>query len=86
MVKFLVRGSVRGKISDNHRTLSGAVRSMMKDHRSCGRLGGGSYSDARVYARLDGQEYHVEIFTDNLGVVVRDNFHLPAEIQAAIQA
>lgn len=49
-----VRGSVRGTISTNHRTLSAAVRSMRTDCRSCASLGGGSYSDACI-ERSDGE-------------------------------
>ena len=49
-----VRGSVRGTISTNHRTLSAAVRSMRRDCRQCAGLGGGSYSDACI-ERADGE-------------------------------
>jgi hypothetical protein len=66
-VTFLVRGSVRGKVSSNHRTLSGAVRSMLRDRRSCGRLGGGSYSDAEVYAQIDGTIHHIPIYENEDG-------------------
>ena len=52
--RYDVRGSVRGTISTNHRTLSGAVRSMRRDCRQCASLGGGSYSDARI-ERSDGE-------------------------------
>ena len=53
-IRYVVRGSVRGTISTNHRTLSAAVRSMRKDCRSCAGLGGGSYSDACI-ERADGE-------------------------------
>ena len=53
-IRYDVRGSVRGTISTNHRTLSGAVRSMLRDARSCASLGGGAYSDAGV-ERSDGE-------------------------------
>ena len=52
--RYVVRGSVRGTISTNHRTLSAAVRSMLRDCRQCSSLGGGSYSDARI-ERSDGE-------------------------------
>lgn len=52
--RYDVRGSVRGTISTNHRTLSAAVRSMRRDCRQCAGLGGGSYSDARI-VRTDGE-------------------------------
>ena len=52
--RYVVRGSVRGTISTNHRTLSGAVRSMRRDCRQCADLGGGSYSDACI-ERSDGE-------------------------------
>lgn len=53
-IRYDVRGSVRGTISANHRTLSGAVRSMRRDCRQCARLAGGSYSDAQI-ERSDGE-------------------------------
>ena len=53
-IRYTVRGSVRGTISTNHRTLSAAVRSMRRDCRQCASLGGGSYSDACV-ERSDGE-------------------------------
>jgi hypothetical protein len=46
---FVVRGPVRGLIS-RHRTESAAHRSAAKDQRQCRSLGGGAYSDAKVYA------------------------------------
>ena len=52
--RYVVRGSVRGTISTNHRTLSAAVRSMRRDCRQCAGLGGGSYSDACI-ERADGE-------------------------------
>ena len=52
--RYDVRGSVRGTISTNHRTLSAAVRSMRRDCRQCASLGGGSYSDASI-ERSDGE-------------------------------
>ena len=52
--RYDVRGSVRGTISKNHRTLSAAVRSMRRDCRQCASLGGGAYSDARI-VRSDGE-------------------------------
>ena len=52
--RYVVRGSVRGTISANHRTLSAAVRSMRRDCRQCASLGGGSYSDAYI-ERTDGE-------------------------------
>ena len=52
--RYDVRGSVRGTISTNHRTLSAAVRSMRRDWRQCSSLGGGSYSDACI-ERADGE-------------------------------
>ena len=53
-IRYDVRGSVRGTISTNHRTLSAAVRSMRRDCRACSSLGGGSYSDACI-ERADGE-------------------------------
>ena len=53
-IRYDVRGSVRGTISTNHRTLSAAVRSMRRDCRQCAGLGGGSYSDACI-ERADGE-------------------------------
>ena len=53
-IRYTVRGSVRGTISTNHRTLSAAVRSMRRDCRQCASLGGGSYSDASI-ERSDGE-------------------------------
>ena len=53
-IRYVVRGSVRGTISTNHRTLSAAVRSMRRDCRQCASLGGGSYSDAYI-ERTDGE-------------------------------
>ena len=47
-IRYLVRGSVRGTISTNHRTLYGAVRSCERDRNQCARLSGGAYSDAYV--------------------------------------
>jgi len=62
--RYNVSGSVRGTISTNHRTLSGAVWSMLRDVRRCASLGGGAYSDACV-KRADGEplsdEEHDEI-------------------------
>lgn len=52
--RYDVRGSVRGTISTNHRTLSAAVRSMRRDCRQCASIGGGSYSDACI-ERTDGE-------------------------------
>ena len=52
--RYDVRGSVRGTISTNHRTLSAAVRSMRRDCRQCASLGGGSYSDVGI-ERADGE-------------------------------
>ena len=52
--RYDVRGPIRGTISKNHRALSGAVRSMLRDCRQCSSLGGGSYSDARI-ERSDGE-------------------------------
>ena len=53
-IRYDVRGSVRGTISTNHRTLSGAVRSAERDRNQCAALGGGEYSDACV-ERADGE-------------------------------
>ena len=53
-IRYDVRGSVRGTISTNHCTLSGAVRSMRRDCRQCASIGGGSYSDASI-ERSDGE-------------------------------
>ena len=52
--RYLVRGSVRGTISTNHRTISGAVRSCERDRKQCAMLGGGAYSDAGI-ERVDGE-------------------------------
>ena len=52
--RYIVRGAVRGTISTNHRTLSGAVRSCELDRKQCARLGGGAYSDAGI-ERVDGE-------------------------------
>ena len=53
-IRYDVRGSVRGLISTNHRTLSGAVRSAERDRNQCATLGDGNYSDACV-ERADGE-------------------------------
>jgi hypothetical protein len=45
---YVVKGKVRGEIS-KHLKLSAAVRSMARDHRICRNMGGGAYSDARVF-------------------------------------
>lgn len=52
--RYCVRGSVRGTISANHRTLSGALRSELRDAAQCRACGGGAYSDASV-RREDGE-------------------------------
>ena len=52
--RYDVRGSVRGTISTNHRKLSAASRSMLRDCRQCASLGGGAYSDACI-ERSDGE-------------------------------
>jgi hypothetical protein len=49
IVRYIVRGNVRGLIS-RHRTESAARKSAARDARACASLGGGAYSDARVYA------------------------------------
>lgn len=46
--RYIVYGSVRGMVS-KHRTAAGAERSLAADRRGCRSLGGGAYSDARVY-------------------------------------
>jgi len=46
---YIVYGSVRGLVSE-HRTLSGATRSMLRDASGCASLGGGAYSDASIWA------------------------------------
>lgn len=45
--RFIVCGSVRGLVSE-HRTIKGAIRSLLRDGRGCKAQGG--YSDALVYA------------------------------------
>jgi len=52
-INYVVQGSVRGHVS-NHRTLEAAIKSMHKDWDSCSKLGGGSYSDAKIYEVLHG--------------------------------
>ena len=49
---YIVRGAVRGVISQ-HLTFGAAIRSLQKDQRECGNLGGGAYSDAEI-ERADG--------------------------------
>lgn len=49
IVKFIARGKVRGLIS-SHRSSAAAAKSVKRDHAQCDALGGGAYSDARVYA------------------------------------
>lgn len=45
---YIVYGSVRGLVSE-HRTLSGAEKSLTRDRNGCASLGGGAYSDASIY-------------------------------------
>lgn len=47
--KFVVRGAVRGFIS-YHRFETRAHQAAIKDRVACRGLGGGAYSDAKVYA------------------------------------
>jgi hypothetical protein len=49
IVKWVVRGPVRGTIS-SHRTLSAAHKAVQRDRNACASLGGGAYSDASAYA------------------------------------
>lgn len=46
---YIVRGPVRGFIS-RHRSEYRARCAVMRDRRQCESLGGGAYSDAKVYA------------------------------------
>ena len=46
---FIVRGAVRGYLS-SHRVEDRAHLAAIKDRKICRRLGGGAYSDARVFA------------------------------------
>jgi hypothetical protein len=79
-VKFIVRGSVRGLIS-THRSLSKALASESRDRRQCSRLGGGSYSDATVYAYWQGRQYALSWADD--GSLITRRPMLPPEIVAA---
>jgi hypothetical protein len=55
MKKYIVKGDVRGIVSE-HNKLSAAIRSMKKDERDCANLpGGNSYSDVMI-ERTDGEE------------------------------
>jgi hypothetical protein len=49
---YTVRGSVRGTLA-SHVSLVEAHRVLTADEADCGRLGGGAYSDARIF-RDDG--------------------------------
>ena len=50
---YIVYGDVRGLVSE-HRTLSGAIRGYDRDSADCAWLGGGAYSDVRMYAWDEG--------------------------------
>ena len=56
---YVVNGAVRGEIS-RHIKLSAAVRAMARDHRACKGLGGGAYSDARVFDLKTGEAVDLE--------------------------
>jgi len=57
---YVVKGKVRGEIS-RHLKLSAAVRAMARDHRICNELGGGAYSDARVFDLKTGEPVDLEV-------------------------
>ena len=49
---YPVEGSVRGDISIKHRSLDAAIRGYQRDHSACRSLGGGAYSDVRIYKHV----------------------------------
>ena len=52
---YTTDGSVRGTCGHVHKTIASAMQCLQRDRNSCGRLGGGAYSD-RDIVRLDGGE------------------------------
>lgn len=48
---YFVWGNVRGRIPGKFRKEDRAHLAAQKDRRACQRLGGGAYSDVKVYAR-----------------------------------
>jgi hypothetical protein len=49
IIQWIARGPVRGLIG-RHRLESAAHKAVARDRRACKKIGGGSYSDAVVYA------------------------------------
>lgn len=71
--KYIVEGFVRGRISE-HRVLNAAVKSMVKDQKSCSSLGGGVYSDAMVFENTIKGLKHIPILVHFDGTWMVDDF------------
>jgi hypothetical protein len=58
MIRFIVKGSVRGLVS-KHRSLNAAVKSLVRDNQDCDASGG--CSDVCIYVQVEKKEYLVPL-------------------------
>lgn len=66
---YFAWGIVRGRCQHNHRSARAAVRCSERDRRDCASIGGGAYSDRRVYRSTTPNEWRggVLVAVENLG-------------------
>jgi hypothetical protein len=83
-LNYIVKGSVRGKIS-NHKKLHSAITSLLRDRKECASLGNGSYSDAEIFVSVNNNNnnYYIPVYPIGEECEI-DLENLPRNIQVEI--